>query len=61
MMFWLDEVRVQLGSWLIRLGMAIVPSDVRDMARGMMLYHVPGVLSESRKSEIRLAKATAQR
>lgn len=50
-------MRVFIGCLLIRLGMAIIPSGVRDMVRGIIMYHVPGALTEEEKAEIRAAKA----
>lgn len=49
------DLRVFLGSLLIRTGMAIVPAEARDLARGMIMYHVPGALTEAEKAKIRSA------
>jgi hypothetical protein len=46
-----------IGSLLIKLGMAIVPAETRDLVRKMLLYHVPGALTEEAKFEVRYAKA----
>ena len=54
-------MRMWLGTTLIKLGFAIIPADVREMARGIMMYHVPGALSEEQKAEIRAAKWAAER
>lgn len=50
-------MRVLIGSLLIRAGMAIIPRDTRELVRGIMLYHVPGALTEAEKAEVRAAKA----
>ncbi len=50
------QTRSFIGSLLIRAGMAIVPADVRAMLRGILLYHVPGMLTEQEKADIRAAK-----
>lgn len=53
-------IRVFIGAALIRAGMAIIPKDTRDLVRGILLYHVPGALTEAEKAEIRTAKAEWQ-
>lgn len=53
------RVRVFLGTLLIKSGMAIIPRDVRDLVRGVLMYHVPGALTESEKARVRAARAQA--
>lgn len=36
--------------------MAVVPRGARDLARKIILYHVPGALTEEEKEEVRRAK-----
>ena len=50
-------MRLWVGCMLLKLGMAILPTDSREMAKKIMLYHVPGALSETEKAEVRTAKA----
>lgn len=52
-------MRVLLGGLLIKLGMAILPDEVRHLVRGVIMYHVPGALTESEKAEVRAAKAAS--
>lgn len=54
-------MRVFLGCLLIRFGMAIVPAAERQLARKIMLYHVPGVLSDDEKADVREAKRQWER
>jgi hypothetical protein len=49
-------MRLFIGALLVRLGMRIIPRDAKEMARKIMLYHVPGVLTEDEKAEVRAAK-----
>lgn len=53
------RLRLLIGCWLMRLGMAVVPTGTREMARNIMLYHVPGMLTENEKAQVRAAKAEA--
>jgi hypothetical protein len=46
-----------IGKFFILLGMAIVPAEVRRMFVKMVMYHVPGGLTEAEKAEVRAAKA----
>ena len=55
----LDDLRNALGCLLLRIGMAIVPKEARDFARGVIMYHVPGALTEAEKADIRAKMATA--
>lgn len=48
-------MRVLLGSLLIRAGMAILPKEVRRLVCNVLLYHVPGGISEAEKAEVRRA------
>ena len=54
-MFWWGQCVI--GTFLIRIGVKILPKDVHDMVRGMLLYHVPGALTEFEKGDVRAAKA----
>lgn len=49
-------MRLWIAKWLLRGGMALLPKGVRDMTRDLLVYHVPGALSEERKAEIRTSK-----
>lgn len=49
-------MKVWLGKLLIRLGMAILPKDIRQMAIDLIMYHAPNALSEERRAEIRAAR-----
>jgi hypothetical protein len=55
----LDNARTFVGCLLIKAGMAMVPADVREFVRGIIMYHVPGAMSETEKAEIRAAKSAA--
>lgn len=46
-----------IGTLLIRAGFAIIPKETRYLVRGILLYHVPGALTETEKAEIRAAKS----
>jgi hypothetical protein len=50
-------MRVFISRVLITAGIMILPSEVRKLVRGVLLYHVPGALTESEKAEVREAKA----
>lgn len=50
-------MRTFVGTMLIKAGMAILPPEVRKMVRKVLMYHVPGALSEDEKREIRIAKS----
>lgn len=52
-------MRMFLGKALIKIGVAILPCDVRKMVRDILLYHVPGALTETEKAEVRAAKANS--
>lgn len=54
-------MRMLIGTLLIRAGFATIPKDVRHMVRSILMYHVPGALTEDEKSEIRAAKAAGWR
>lgn len=49
-------MRFWIGRRLVMLGMAILPSDVRSMMIKMIMYHVPGGLTEAERAEVREAK-----
>lgn len=42
---------------MIKVGMAVLPPEVRKLVRGVLMYHVPGAMTEAEKAEIRAAKA----
>jgi len=50
------SVRAKIGCLLIAWGMRIMPDNVRHMVRGILMYHVPGALTEDEKREVRAAK-----
>ena len=50
-------MRVLIGSLLIKAGMAIIPSETRRIVRNLLMFHVPGALSEEEKREVIDAKA----
>lgn len=49
-------MRFRIARLLIKAGVALLPHDVRDMVRGIVMYHVPGALTEDEKATIRAAK-----
>lgn len=51
----IHSVRSFIGVYTVRIGFAILPADVREIVRGIFLYHVPGALTENEKAEIELA------
>jgi hypothetical protein len=48
--------RLWFGCLLVKLGMWVIPVDAKEMARKILLYHVPGALTESEKAHVRAAK-----
>jgi hypothetical protein len=50
-------MRVFIARVFITLGMMLLPADVRKMVRGLMLFHVPGALTEHEKADVVSAKA----
>lgn len=38
---------------LIKAGMALLPKGTRDTVRNLVMYHVPGALTEKEKQDIR--------
>lgn len=50
-------MRYVVGKFLILAGIRILPNGVRDMVRKMLLYNVPGALTEAERAEVRKAKA----
>ena len=46
-------MRVFIAAMLIKLAMAILPKEVRNTVRGLLMYHVPGALTEDEKSKVR--------
>lgn len=45
-------MRVWLGIAFMKIGMAILPARVRRLTANMIMYHVPGALTEPEKAEI---------
>lgn len=52
----LGNARVLIGCGLIKLGMAILPAQTRKMFRNVIMFHVPGALTEEEKDDVREAK-----
>lgn len=50
-------MRVFIATLLIKAGFALLPVDLRKLVRALLLYHVPGALTEDEKAEVRKAKA----
>lgn len=50
-------MRTFIGATFIKIGMAILPADVRKLTRDILMYHVPGGLTPAEKAEVRSAKA----
>jgi hypothetical protein len=50
------SLRAKMGCLLIAWGIWIIPGNVRHMVRGILMYHVPGALTEDEKREVRAAK-----
>lgn len=50
-------MRLFIARLLLKAGMALLPKEVRDLTRDLLMYHVPGALSEDRKREVRRAAA----
>lgn len=53
-------MRLWIGKLLLKAGMAVIPADVREMVIKIVMYHVPGALTEDEKAEVRAAKAAAR-
>jgi hypothetical protein len=49
-------IRVAVAKALIHIAMAILPSNTRRLVRNILLYHVPGALTEDEKREVVEAK-----
>lgn len=49
-------MRYVIGKFLIIAGLRIMPKDVSRMVRMLLLYNVPGALTETEKAEVRRAK-----
>jgi len=49
-------MRTIIGTLLIKIGVQILPKEVRNLVRGILLYHVPGALTEAEKADVRAAK-----
>ncbi len=54
-------MRVLVARGFISLGMWLLPSDVRKLVRGMMMFHVPGALTDEEKDEVIAAKSAWSR
>jgi hypothetical protein len=52
-----SSMRDFIGTLLIKAGMAVLPAETKELVRGILLYHVPGMLSENEKADIRAAKS----
>lgn len=48
-------MRFMLAKLLIRTGVALLSPEVRKLVRGVLMYHVPGGLTEDEKAEVRTA------
>lgn len=46
-------MRVWVGTVFIKIGFAIIPSEISRMVRGLIMYHVPNALGETEKAEVR--------
>ena len=53
-------MRLIIGTKLIELGMAILPPNTRKLVRDLIMYHVPGALTEAEKAVVRAAKSGLQ-
>jgi hypothetical protein len=45
----IDRFRTWLGATLITCGVAVIPSQVRKLVRDILMFHVPGALTEVEK------------
>lgn len=50
-------MRVTIARILIVAGILVLPRSVRKMVRDILLYHVPGALTDAEKADVRAAKA----
>jgi hypothetical protein len=48
----LGSFRIWLGCTLITRGMSILPSAVRKRVRDVLMYHVPGALTDDEKRSV---------
>ena len=48
-------MRLFFAQWFLRLGMALLPRDVRELVREVLMFHTPGALTEGQKAAIRAA------
>lgn len=49
-------MRHWLGIAFIKMGFALMGEDTRKMFRNIVMYHVPGALTEDEKADVRAAK-----
>ncbi len=49
-------MRVLIARGFISFGMWLLPVDVRRVVRNMMMFHVPGALTDEEKDEVIAAK-----
>ena len=54
-------MRVLVARGFISFGMWLLPADVRKLVRGMMMFHVPGALTDEEKDEVIAAKSAWSR
>lgn len=52
-------MRLFIGRLLLRAGMAVLPRDVRELTRDLMMYHVPNGISVERRAELQKMKKNA--
>lgn len=50
-------MRVLIARGFIAFGMMLLPADVRKLVRGMMLFHVPGALTDAERTEVVSARS----
>ena len=51
------NVRHLIAMLFIKTGMAILPPATRKMVRDLLMYNVPGALTEQERADVRRAKA----
>lgn len=50
-------MRFVIARALITLGVFILPKDIRELTRNLLMYHVPNALTDAEKREVELFAA----
>lgn len=56
----ISAIRYRIGKAMVIVGLKVMPAGTRTMLRMILLYHVPGALTEEEKCAVRASKALWQ-